>query len=39
MAKKTGYDIRHEERLTRPPRMEGKAKNVQTKNIKKKKKV
>lgn len=39
MAKKTGYDIRHEERLTRPPRMEGKAKNVQTKNIKKKKKA
>jgi hypothetical protein len=39
MAKKTTYEIKHEERLTRPPRMQGKAKNVQIRNIKKKKKA
>ena len=38
MAKKTGFDIEREEHLTRPPRLQGKAKNVQTKNVKKKKK-
>jgi len=38
MAKKTGFDIEREERLTRPPRLQGKAKNAQTHNIKKKKK-
>jgi hypothetical protein len=37
MAKKTGYDIEREERLTRPPRLQGEAKNARTKNKKKKK--
>lgn len=39
MAKKTAFDISREERLTRPPRMDGKAKNAQTKNKKKKKRA
>ena len=39
MAKKTAFEITHEERLTRPPRLKGQAKNVQTQNIRKKKKV
>jgi hypothetical protein len=39
MIKKTQYDIQREERLTRPPRLEGKAKNARTKNKKKQKRA
>lgn len=38
MAKKTNYDIEREEHLTRPPRLNDKAKNARTKNKKKRKK-
>lgn len=39
MAKKTAFDIRREEHLTRPPRLSGKAKNAGTRNKKKQKKI
>lgn len=38
MAKKTNFDIKREEHLTCPPRLEGKVKNAQTKKKRKKKK-
>lgn len=38
MAKKTEYDIEHEEHLSRPPRLKNEAKNARTKNKHKKKK-
>ncbi len=37
MAKKTNFDIKREEHLTCPPRLEGKVKNAQTKKKRKKK--
>ena len=39
MSKKTKLDIKQEGHLTTPPRMEGKPKNAQIRNIKKKKKT
>ncbi len=39
MTKKTKEEIIQDEHLTRPPRLKGKVKNSQTKNIKKKKKT